>query len=368
MLLYQVVQIWFNTWKSLSDKVLAQNSKIGKENIRALARNQHKAALYLQLALRFSKNTMETLSLYQTSVDLFANAISTESSCEIVRIPYKDERTNSFLHGYLCLTSPSAPIIIALNGYDGTAELTYHELAASAMSHGYNVLIVEGPGQGYTVRFNFLYFRPDWEFVVNQVINFLETQFSPLNNKLILWGRSFGGYLAPRAFSFIPSIDILVADGGISDFFQAIFCSLPTSLQTLYYTDPSNFDSILINISSEILSLQFLLNYGYLGFNTSTPSQLFTSFQDYWQDNNLVGIGNRPVIVNNPSLDNLMQNQSNIFWSMLPRPLSNFSTLVQMDPIFGTSLHCSVGSTDTDEIYYAVLDKILQNNRLNQNL
>ena len=77
-----------------------------------------------------------------------------------------------------------------------------------------------------------LHFQPDWEAVIAAVLSWLSTDVPQADvTKLVLWGRSFGGYLAPRAFANLPSnssstpstqptLAALVADGGIWDMYQ----------------------------------------------------------------------------------------------------------------------------------------------------
>lgn len=70
------------------------------------------------------------------------------------------------------------------------------------------------------MRFAHLKFRADWDVVVSQVIDYAIGQLGLNNPRFVLWGRSFGGYLGPRAFAADKRIATLVADGAIYDFFQ----------------------------------------------------------------------------------------------------------------------------------------------------
>lgn len=298
--LSKVRTIWRDTWKSLADSIY---SNIPSNSVRAKSA-YHRAAMYYQLSIRFEELSPLHLDIYNTSVNAFSFAVY--PICTRLLIPYTDENTTSYLHAYWCPNSNPTPnpTILAFSGYDGTAEITYHEVAAESLSYGFNVLVFEGPGQGFVARFNKLFFRPDWDFVVSQVIDFLpqiDTAHNIDYSNLVLWGRSFGGYLGPQAFSRERRVKVLVADGGVYDFFQALFCVLPPDLRALFYSDIDAFSSKIQFYRQYSLALEFLLIYGKIGFNADKAGDLFIQLQDYWLNQYISGITG-PVLINNPAL------------------------------------------------------------------
>lgn len=355
--------IWVKQWSQLGmelgqegDYLVNIGDKIGA------ASAFFRASIYLQLAERFSpKLTASSLALYNMSVVYFKQGLSLQSPlfvpCEPVSIPYFDNITQNMysLHCYWCPRSPVGapgnisrwPTAIALTGYDGSAESTYHELAKLVTAYGVNLLVVEGPGQGSVSRFQSLPFRPDYEVVIAQVLKYVTDNLPTVDeSKLVLWGRSFGGYLAPRAFSQLGTIGALVADGGVFDFFQALFCQLPPQAQDLFLqNEAEQFDAYLETARGYALSLDFLLDFGYLGFNVSSPTALFAQFQQYTMANAMDGLQHRPLYINDPALDTATGNQSQIFYAALGATLSPETVIVQLDPLRGAALHCSVGST-----------------------
>jgi alpha-beta hydrolase superfamily lysophospholipase len=70
----------------------------------------------------------------------------------------------------------------------------------AALSRGYRCLIFEGPGQGAMIRHQNIPFRPDWEHVVSPVIDYALTRPEVDPTRIVLEGRSLGGYLAPRCY------------------------------------------------------------------------------------------------------------------------------------------------------------------------
>jgi pimeloyl-ACP methyl ester carboxylesterase len=81
-----------------------------------------------------------------------------------------------------------------------------------ALERGYNVLSFDGPGQGKALYEQRLYMRSDFEAVLTPVVDWLVSRSEVDATKLVLIGRSFGGYLAPRAAAFEHRIAALVCD------------------------------------------------------------------------------------------------------------------------------------------------------------
>jgi len=106
--------------------------------------------------------------------------------------------------------SEKKPLIMAVGGYDSILEEKYFVIGKAALERGYSVLIYEGPGQGEPLRKYGLKFTPEWEKPNTAVLDeFLRTHDKP--SKIVLFGMSMGGYLAPRAAAFEERIDGIVA-------------------------------------------------------------------------------------------------------------------------------------------------------------
>ena len=104
------------------------------------------------------------------------------------------------LSGYLFAPpGPAVPrqTILHVGGYDSTAEELYAS-AAPALERGYAFAAVDGPGQGAMLYEQRVRMRPDWEHVVPGLVDALITHAEVDPGNIVLVGRSFGGYLAPR--------------------------------------------------------------------------------------------------------------------------------------------------------------------------
>ena len=156
------------------------------------------------------------------------------------------------------------PTMILGQGYDGAQEEAFHFFVKGALDRGYNVITYEGPGQPSVRRYQNLGFVVKWEEVVDPVIDYLCTRSEVDEEKLSLFGFSFGGYLAARAAAYIRpenkrKIKALMLDGGIYDAYESFTQQLPPALLKLYQSgDKQKFDNIINGLLD----------------NDQTPSQL----------------------------------------------------------------------------------------------
>ena len=126
--------------------------------------------------------------------------------------------------GYFA-TPPGAgpwPTVVMPGGYDGTAEELYPTVV-EAVSRGYAAYVFDGPGQHVVMR-------PDWEAVLPPVVDALITRPEVDSERLVLMGRSFGGYLAPRAASREHRFAALVVDPGQYNLGASLADRLPKEL------------------------------------------------------------------------------------------------------------------------------------------
>lgn len=110
------------------------------------------------------------------------------------------------------------PTVLAPCGFDSTAEAGYSATGYMALARGYNFFVFEGPGQGGMLFEHRRAFRPDFEVPFGAAFEWLLAQDAVDPEAVVVIGRSFGGYLGPRAAAFEPRLAALVADPGQYDF------------------------------------------------------------------------------------------------------------------------------------------------------
>eukprot|EP01028_Stygiella_incarcerata_P013579 TRINITY_DN82804_c0_g1_i1.p1 TRINITY_DN82804_c0_g1~~TRINITY_DN82804_c0_g1_i1.p1 ORF type:complete len:574 (+),score=120.77 TRINITY_DN82804_c0_g1_i1:104-1723(+) len=351
----EVIQTWRDKWESIGDTVFHEGESYLEEGDEVAAVESFKrASVMYQLAERFEDHqTAQALHLYNKSIVSFHNAMNVKNSASLVCNPLKIPFEGAHLRAYWCPSSVSGmPTILALGGYDSSAELTYYETGNMAGKYGYNVLIFEGPGQGSTVRFEGLKFRPDYETPVGAILDYMKEHGMGGEGPFVIWGRSFGGYLSPRAFLYENRLSACIADGGVNDFLQLMLCHLSSGLRSLYYNNVDEFNLYISEARKAYLSLDFMLKFGALGFEgADVPAALYESLDDYYfHDNMLSLVDGRPILVIDPEIDDVAGNQSRIFMSNLPQPWNTLTQMKDMKAMRGCGLHCAVGSTQNEPL------------------
>jgi dienelactone hydrolase len=206
---------WYDAWSLTAERARRAGEKAKASGDRVSARNGFlRSSEYYRQAYYFLRSDLDDRRLqdaYQAHVDSFKAAVTLMSHpAEPVRIPYD----NTTLVGYLYAPDASGqarPTVLFPCGYDSTAEAAWVNVPA-AVERGYNALVFEGPGQGEALFTQRLYFRADFDQVLTPVLDWLLARPEVDPDAVVLVGRSFAGYLAPRAAAFDHRLAALVCD------------------------------------------------------------------------------------------------------------------------------------------------------------
>ena len=120
--------------------------------------------------------------------------------------------------------------MILIGGYDGTCEELYLLTGVAALQRGYNVMAVDGPGQGSALIEQRLTLRPDWENVIAPMIDHLIERPEVDRDRIAVIGLSLGAHLAPRAASGERRLAACIADCGSYDLYAAALERMPAPL------------------------------------------------------------------------------------------------------------------------------------------
>lgn len=140
---------------------------------------------------------------------------------ERVRIPYEG---GTILHGYF-LRSPHAssapqPVMIAMGGLDSFKEELYFIFGRGALERGISCLLIDGPGQGATVRYEGIRARPDTEVPIAACIDYLIARGDVDAKRIALAGTSLGGHFVSRAGAREHRLAAVAAQGVVWDLHQ----------------------------------------------------------------------------------------------------------------------------------------------------
>jgi hypothetical protein len=202
---------WFDGWSSRAEEVQRRAEQLrGPSRCIAYLR----ASEYYRQAFFFLRHDLADPRLQQAygkHVECFEAARPLlDTSVEPCRVQAQDGE----LKGYFYRSGAAGetrPTVLLPCGYDSTAEES-HVFAMAAVRQGFSALTFEGPGQGAALILHRSYFRPEFEQTLTPWLDLVLARDDVDPAKVVLIGRSFAGYLAPRAAAFEHRLAALVCD------------------------------------------------------------------------------------------------------------------------------------------------------------
>jgi dienelactone hydrolase len=272
---------------------------------------------------------------------------------EAVAIPYQD----TTLNGYLFRPDDdegSRPTIIAPAGYDSTAESGYSFTAVDALRRGLNCLVFEGPGQGGVLYEQRLYFRPDFEAVLTPVVDWLVTQPGVDAAGLVLFGRSFAGYLAARGATGEHRIAALVCDPIRYDFAASARSRLGDDLWAQAEADDPAADALLDGLLADPRRANFYRSR-MVAHGTPTAAGYLRELSRF----SLVGLGGQidcPTLALDAEGDRTSDGALDAFAAQLTAPV----TTHQFTAAEGAGGHCEgLGQRRLERVVYDWIETVL---------
>lgn len=210
---------WHQHWLERAEQVRGDADTSRTDGHRISARDGYlRASEYFRQSyffLRHDPTDTRLLDAFEAHRETFASfAELTGVHAQQVAVPYRHEQGDTTVHGWF-FAADSQPIrrptLIAPCGYDSTAESGWFT-AVPALERGYNVLSVEGPGQGASLYYDKIPFRADAEVAYGQIMDWVLTHELVDPARVAMMGRSFAGYLGPRAVAADNRYAALVCD------------------------------------------------------------------------------------------------------------------------------------------------------------
>jgi dienelactone hydrolase len=275
---------WYEAWIKTADRMKADAEESLKGGHKSSARRAYmRASNYYRAAefyVRDDPKDPRSLRGWQSSHDCFAEAARlSDPPFEAVEIPYEDTP----LPGYFFRVDDSGkqrPTVITMTGMDGYQEETYFGVVAAALECGYNCLTYDGPGQGGVLRKREVPLRPDWEAVVTPVVDFAAGIPEVDQERMVLIGRSFGGYLAPRGAAFEHRLAAVIADPGQFDEFDLAMARMPQEIREAIEQDDPKVDSFLEKMVQDD-ARRFFLAARMRAFGAKTVKELVLMQREY---------------------------------------------------------------------------------------
>ncbi|RGP78925.1 hypothetical protein FLONG3_2830 [Fusarium longipes] len=252
------------------------------------------------------------------------------------------------------------PTLVLTQGFDAAQEDLYSTIVAPALARGYNVFSFEGPGQPTPRREQDLGFIPDWERAITPAVDFLLTEKAAFvdTKKLILYGHSFGGYLAARAAAFEPRFSALMLNGGVLDGYNAYTNFLPPQLLKILESGQKEaFDKAmddLLHDPDASTDLKWGMLQAKWAFKTKSIYEFFQMTKEYTMKGGLLDRITIPVWLADGEFENLMAGQS----QLVKEGLGDNAEVHFFNGTAG--FHCQTGATqELARVMFAWLDKVL---------
>jgi len=262
------------------------------------------------------------------------NAVAVfDRPAELVDIPYE----GTTLRGYY-FRAPGAtgrrPLLIMNNGSDGPLIGMWSLGGSGALARGYDMLTFDGPGQGYALWKQHLYFRPDWEKVITPVVDFALTLDTVDPGRIALMGISQGGYWVPRAVAFEHRIKAAVADPGVVDVSTSWTQHMPRELLDLVAAGEKDAFNAAMD-EGMTPEMKAGLAFRMRPYGLDTVYDVIRAVQTY----NLTDVAGQitcPMLITDPENESFWPGQSQQLYDLLKAP----KTLVPFTVEEGADLHC----------------------------
>lgn len=214
---------WFSEWREMGERVASLGEEAeSRGHLRTASAAFMRAAHYIQVGERFlHPRTQESQEAYARSVALFKRGAQHAPylSIEPVEVPFEGGKS---LPAYFIKresqASVSWPTVVFFDGLDITKEMQFFRGTPELMKRGMACLVLDGPGNGESIRFRGMPLRYDYDVAGSAAVDYLETREDVDKDRIAVMGISLGGYYAPRCAAFEKRFKACVGWGGIYDY------------------------------------------------------------------------------------------------------------------------------------------------------
>jgi pimeloyl-ACP methyl ester carboxylesterase len=212
------LESWHKEWKHIADRNWNRGEEAEAQgHIRTAMNCFLRAADYYRQAEFYLKpddpRRLPTFEKMEACSHRFIRNLNPAG--EVVDIPY--ENGVSLCAYFVRSPYPIAkqPVLICMGGLDSIKDEMWFMQAKGALQRGISVLMIDGPGQGGTLRRHKVPNRVDTEFPIGKCIDWLEARSDIDVSRIAVCGSSLGGYYAARAGCYEHRLAACIAHGAI---------------------------------------------------------------------------------------------------------------------------------------------------------
>jgi dienelactone hydrolase len=232
---------WFRAWDALGERLAAvgESSAVAGHPVSAASAYLRSSAYYAVAVnavagLEDESPLVPTFRKHRAAWDRWVDLVDLD--VERVAIDYE----GTAIPGYFFRaagdggsgTAPR-PVVVAVNGSDGSLTSLWSACVSGALSRGYHALVFDGPGQQSVLFEHGVPFRPDFEAVLTPVLDTVVARPDVDPERVAVYGISQAGYWVTRALAFEHRPAAAVVDPGVVDVATSWEREVPTSLLKL---------------------------------------------------------------------------------------------------------------------------------------
>jgi alpha-beta hydrolase superfamily lysophospholipase len=198
---------WFDEWAGEAERIEnIGHAQAACGHAQTAAAYLFRASHYYHVGERFLQpKTEASQAAYRRGVEAFRKAASLVSHPRIehVEVPYE----GTSLPGIIVHADPvpgragKGPVMVFLDGFDVTKEIQYFRGIPDLAARGVSCLILDGPGNGESIRFRGLPLHHETERHAGAAYDYLAARAEFDAQRIGIMALSLGGYYAARAAS-----------------------------------------------------------------------------------------------------------------------------------------------------------------------
>ena len=194
---------WQEEWTAIGEAIERQAQAMAKDGRTVTAGDYLlRAGIYLYNAERFILPSPEKRAAGMRAYGAWHEGIRKRyPEIEFVEVPYQGITLPALFKPAQGVKGP-APSIVIVNGMDNAKEMSIFFAGLEFSRRGYNVLCMDGPGQGETMRARGVPSRYDYEVPGGAAFDYLAGRADVDARRICIMGYSFGGYYSSRIAAF----------------------------------------------------------------------------------------------------------------------------------------------------------------------